>query len=237
MEWISDPNVWIAFLTLCALEIVLGIDNIIFISILTSRLPEAQQAKARRLGLFLAMFMRIGLLFSLTLIMRLTGPLFEVMGREISGRDLILLLGGMFLMYKSVREMHASVEEADDAPDSIRKAKYSSTVLQIVAVDLVFSLDSVITAVGMVDQISVMVAAVVVSVGVMMLASGPISSFVNRYPTVKVLALSFLIMIGLALVGEGLDFHIPKGYIYFSMAFSMGVEFVNILIKNRTPKK
>lgn len=237
MEWISDPNVWIAFLTLCALEIVLGIDNIIFISILTSRLPEAQQAKARRLGLFLAMFMRIGLLFSLTLIMRLTGPLFEVMGREISGRDLILLLGGMFLMYKSVREMHASVEEADDAPETIRKAKYSSTVLQIVAVDLVFSLDSVITAVGMVDQISVMVAAVVVSVGVMMLASGPISSFVNRYPTVKVLALSFLIMIGLALVGEGLDFHIPKGYIYFSMAFSMGVEFVNILIKNRTAKK
>ena len=237
MEWISDPNVWIAFLTLCALEIVLGIDNIIFISILTSRLPEAQQAKARRLGLFLAMFMRIGLLFSLTLIMRLTGPLFEVMGREISGRDLILLLGGMFLMYKSVREMHASVEEANDAPETIRKAKYSSIVLQIVAVDLVFSLDSVITAVGMVDQISVMVAAVVVSVGVMMLASGPISSFVNRYPTVKVLALSFLIMIGLALVGEGLDFHIPKGYIYFSMAFSMGVEFVNILIKNRTAKK
>lgn len=237
MEWISDPNIWIAFFTLCALEIVLGIDNIIFISILTSRLPEAQQAKARRLGLFLAMFMRIGLLFSLTLIMRLTGPLFEVMGREISGRDLILLLGGMFLMYKSVREMHASVEEADDAPETIRKAKYSSTVLQIVAVDLVFSLDSVITAVGMVDQIGVMVAAVIVSVGVMMLASGPISSFVNRYPTVKVLALSFLIMIGLALVGEGLDFHIPKGYIYFSMAFSMGVEIVNILIKNRTPKK
>jgi predicted tellurium resistance membrane protein TerC len=234
MEWMADPNVWIAFLTLCALEIVLGIDNIIFISILTGRLPSARQASARRIGLLLALVMRIGLLFTISWIMRLTAPLFTISGNEISGRDLILLLGGLFLMYKSVKEIHQKVEDAGNTDGNVRAAKYSAVIAQIVVVDLVFSLDSVITAVGMVDRIEIMVAAVIVSVGVMMISAAPISAFVNRHPAVKVLALAFLIMIGVALIGEGLDFHIPKGYIYFAMAFSVAVEFINIRIKNRS---
>ncbi len=234
MEWISNPDIWIAFLTLTALEIVLGIDNIIFISILTSRLPATEQAKARRLGLVLAMFMRIGLLFSISWLMKLTSPLLSFGTTEISGRDLILLLGGLFLMYKSVKEIHAKVEEAGKPAENVRKAKFAAVISQIIVVDLVFSLDSVITAVGMVDQIEVMVAAVVISVGIMMLAAAPISDFVNKHPAVKVLALAFLIMIGVALIGEGLDFHIPKGYIYFAMAFSVGVEFINIRLKHRS---
>jgi predicted tellurium resistance membrane protein TerC len=234
MEWITDPNVWIAFLTLCALEIVLGIDNIIFISILTGRLPAAQQASARRIGLLLALVMRIGLLFTISWIMRLTAPLFTISGNEISGRDLILLLGGLFLMYKSVKEIHQKVEDAANTEGNVRTAKYSAVIAQIVVVDLVFSLDSVITAVGMVDRIEIMIAAVIVSVGVMMISAAPISAFVNRHPAVKILALAFLIMIGVALIGEGLDFHIPKGYIYFAMAFSVAVEFVNIRIKSRS---
>jgi predicted tellurium resistance membrane protein TerC len=234
MELLTNPDVWIAFLTLCALEIVLGIDNIIFISILTSRLPKEQEAKARRLGLGLAMFMRLGLLFSISWLMKLTAPLLTVGSNELSGRDLILLLGGLFLMYKSVKEIHAKVEEAGKPAENVRQAKFSAVISQILVVDLVFSLDSVITAVGMVDHIEVMVAAVVVSVAVMMLAAAPISNFVSKHPAVKVLALAFLIMIGVALVGEGLDFHIPKGYIYFAMAFSVGVEFINITLKNRS---
>jgi predicted tellurium resistance membrane protein TerC len=234
MELLSNPDVWIAFLTLCALEIVLGIDNIIFISILTSRLPAEQEAKARRLGLGLAMFMRIGLLFSISWLMQLTAPLITLGTQALSGRDLILLLGGLFLMYKSVKEIHAKVEDAGKPAENVRKAKFAAVISQILVVDLVFSLDSVITAVGMVDHIEVMVAAVVVSVGVMMLAAAPISNFVNKHPAVKVLALAFLIMIGMALVGEALDFHIPKGYIYFAMAFSIGVEFINITLKNRS---
>jgi len=234
MEWITDPDIWIAFFTLCALEIVLGIDNIIFISILTSRLPEKQQAKGRRIGLALAMFTRIALLLSLAWMMKLTAPILVVGSNEISGRDLILLLGGLFLMYKSVNEIHAKVEEADQPPEKVRKGKFSTIIVQIILVDIVFSLDSVITAVGMVEEIGVMVAAVVTSVGVMMLAAEPISRFVNQHPTVKVLALAFLIMIGVALIGEGLGFHIPKGYIYFSMAFSVGVEFINIRLKSRS---
>jgi predicted tellurium resistance membrane protein TerC len=234
MELLSNPDVWIAFLTLCALEIVLGIDNIIFISILTSRLPAEQEAKARRLGLGLAMFMRIGLLFSISWLMQLTAPLITLGPQALSGRDLILLLGGLFLMYKSVKEIHAKVEDAGKPAENVRKAKFAAVISQILVVDLVFSLDSVITAVGMVDHIEVMVAAVVVSVGVMMLAAAPISNFVNKHPAVKVLALAFLIMIGMALVGEALDFHIPKGYIYFAMAFSIGVEFINITLKNRS---
>jgi len=233
MEWLSDPNIWIAFLTLCALEIVLGIDNIIFISILTNRLPPEQRVKARQTGLLLALVMRIGLLFSISWMMRLTTPLFVIGGNELSGRDLILLLGGLFLFYKSVNEIHNKVEEAGKTEESKRKLSYSSMILQIVVVDLVFSLDSVITAVGMVDEVGVMIAAVIVSVGVMMIAAGPISDFVNRHPAVKVLALAFLIMIGVALVGESLDFHIPKGYIYFAMAFSVAVEMINIRIKAR----
>lgn len=233
MEWITNPDIWIAFFTLCALEIVLGIDNIIFISILTSRLPKNQQQRARRIGLALAMFSRIALLFSLAWLMQLTTPFLHVMGHDISGRDLILLLGGLFLMYKSVREIHAKVEEADEPAENVRKAKFAAVISQIILIDIVFSLDSVITAVGMVNDIGVMVAAVVTSVGVMMLAAGPISDFVSRHPAVKILALAFLIMIGVALVGEGLGFHIPKGYIYFSMAFSVAVEFINIRIKSR----
>lgn len=234
MELLTNPDVWIAFVTLCALEIVLGIDNIIFISILTSRLPHEEQAKARRLGLSLAMFMRIGLLFSISWLMRLTTPLLTVTGNEISGRDLILLLGGLFLMYKSVKEIHAKVDDAGKPAEDIKKLSFSTVIFQIILVDLIFSLDSVITAVGMVSHIEVMIAAVIVSVAVMMLAAAPISNFVNKNPAVKILALAFLIMIGVALIGEGLDFHIPKGYIYFAMAFSIGVEFINIRIKNRS---
>lgn len=233
MEWLSDPNTWIALLTLCALEIVLGIDNIIFISILTNKLPVEQQAPARRVGLGLALIMRLGLLFTISWIMRLTAPLFTVLSNEISGRDLILLLGGLFLLYKSVKEIHSKVEAAGKSDEVKGTVSYASVIAQIVLIDLVFSLDSVITAVGMVDRIEIMVAAVLISVGVMMLSAASISAFVNRYPAVKVLALAFLIMIGVALIGEGLDFHIPKGFIYFAMAFSVGVELINIRIASR----
>ncbi len=233
MEWISNPDIWIAFLTLCALEIVLGIDNIIFISIVTNRLPEKRQNSARRIGLLLAMFMRILLLFSLTQIMAMTGNLFTVLGNEISGRDLILLLGGLFLIYKSVSELHDKVAGSKQSKHKKAPARYGATILLIVAIDIVFSFDSVITAVGMVDQIEVMIAAVVFSVGVMMLASGTISRFINQYPTLKVLALAFLIMIGVSLIAEGMNFHIPKGFIYFSMAFSILIEMINIRIKSR----
>lgn len=233
MEWISDPDIWIAFLTLCALEIVLGIDNIIFISIVTNRLPEAQQSSARRIGLLLAMLMRIVLLFSLTQIMALTGTLFTVFNHDISGRDLILLIGGMFLLYKSVSEIHSKVAETEKSKTKKPAARFGPTIVQIVLIDLIFSFDSVITAVGMVDRIEVMIAAVIFSVGVMMFAAGPISRFINRHPAVKVLALSFLMMIGLALIAEGVDFHIPKGFIYFAMAFSIMVELINIRIKAR----
>jgi len=237
MEWITDPNVWIAFLSLCALEIVLGIDNVIFISILSNRLPLEQQKKSRQIGLFLALFMRVGLLFSITWIMGLTAPLFTVSGYEISGRDLILLLGGLFLIYKSVKEIHHKVESADDPKDSVKKLSFQTVIFQIVLLDLVFSLDSVITAVGMVDRIEIMIAAVVISVGIMMLSAEGISNFVNKHPAVKILALAFLIMIGTALVAESLDFKIPKGYIYFSMAFSVAVEFINIKINVRPSDK
>lgn len=233
MEWLTNPDVWIAFVTLAALEIVLGIDNIIFISILTGRLPANQQARARRIGLGLAMFMRIALVFSLAWLMRLTAPLMTIAGNELSGRDLILLLGGLFLMYKSVKEIHAKVEEAEQPEGNVRKAKFAAVIAQILVVDLVFSLDSVITAVGMVDDIKVMVAAIIASVAVMMWAAAPISNFVQKHPAVKVLALAFLIMIGVSLIGEGLDFHIPKGYIYFAMAFSVAVEAINIRIHSR----
>lgn len=233
MEWISNPDIWIAFLTLCALEIVLGIDNIIFISIVTNRLPEKRQESARRLGLLLAMGMRILLLLSITWIMALTGDLFTIAGRDISGRDLILLLGGLFLLYKSVNEIHGKMSESGKSKLKKPAARYWPTIFQIILIDIIFSFDSVITAVGMVDHVEVMIAAVVFSVGVMMVASGPISRFINRHPTVKVLALAFLMMIGVSLIAEGLDFHIPKGFIYFAMAFSILVEFINIRIKAR----
>jgi predicted tellurium resistance membrane protein TerC len=234
MEWLADPNTWIAFLTLCALEIVLGIDNIIFISILTNKLPPEQRPRGRRMGLALALGMRVLLLFSITWIMQLTQPLFTVFNNEITGRDLILLLGGLFLIYKSVKEVHEKFEIGEESELKTKASTFNAIVLQIALIDLVFSLDSVITAVGMVDRIEIMIAAVIVSIGIMMLAAGPISEFVNRHPAIKVLALSFLILIGTALVGEGLNFHIPKGYIYFAMAFSVAVEFVNIKLRVRS---
>lgn len=234
MDWISDPDIWISFLTLCALEIVLGIDNLIFISILTNKLPQQQQAKARQLGLGLALVMRIGLLFSISWIMDLKDDLFNIGNVGISGRDIILILGGLFLIYKSVKEIHEKVEQANEKENELSKAAtFNAVIVQIILIDMVFSLDSVITAVGMTDYIGVMIAAVIVSIVIMMLSANIISGFVNRHPAIKVLALAFLIMIGVALVAEGMDFHIPKGYIYFSMAFAIVVESINIALGSR----
>lgn len=234
MEWINNPESWIALLTLTLLEIVLGIDNIVFISILAGKLPAEMQKKARQLGLFLAMFMRIGLLFSITWIVRLTAPLFTVIGNEISGRDLIMLGGGLFLIAKSTHEIHDKLEGEEG--DNIRRLSpsFAGVIVQILLLDLVFSLDSVITAVGMAKELGVMVTAVVISVGIMLVSAGKISGFVNRHPTVKMLALSFLLLIGTALIAEGLDFHIPKGYVYFAMAFSVMVEVLNIRLRRVT---
>ena len=236
MTLLADPNVWLAFFTLAALEIVLGIDNIIFISILVGRLPEAQRQRARILGLGLAMGMRIALLLSIAWIMGLRRPLFEVLGTGLSGRDLILIAGGLFLMAKSVLEIHSSLEGQEHHASASTAGTFGSMIAQIAIVDMVFSLDSVITAVGMVDHVEVMIAAVIVAVLVMMAMARPISEFVERHPTIKMLALSFLVLIGTALVGEGLGFHIPKGYIYFAMAFSVVVEMLNIRVRRgRTP--
>lgn len=227
MEWITDPQIWIAFGTLTALELVLGIDNVVFISILAGKLPPNQQQKARTVGLGLAMVMRVGLLFSLSWIIRLTEPLFGVLGQEISGRDLVLIAGGLFLLGKSTHEIHQRLE-GDEGSKSARVApSFLSVIIQILLLDIVFSLDSVITAVGMVNQLWVMIAAVVVAVLFMLVFAGPISRFVERRPTIKMLALSFLLLIGIMLVAEGLEQHIPKGYIYFAMAFSVFVEILN----------
>ena len=234
MEWISDPNLWIAFFTLTALEIVLGIDNIVFISVLVGRLAEAERDRARRFGLLLAMGSRIALLFSLVWIMGLTAPLFSVVGQEISGRDLILIAGGLFLLWKSVHEIHSSLEGPGGAADgtaSAGAATFGSVIAQIAVIDIVFSLDSVITAVGMTGNLPVMVAAVLASVGVMMVAAKPIGEFVDAHPTVKILALSFLVLVGVTLIAEGFGTKFPKGYIYFAMAFSVGVEFLNIRMR------
>ena len=236
MEWLADPNAWIALATLTALEIVLGVDNIIFISILCGRLPEHQRARARTLGLAFAMLTRIGLLLALSWMMTLTQPLFQLLGYEVSGRDLILVGGGLFLLWKSVHEIHNSLEgEADETMSAATAATatFGAVILQIAIIDIVFSLDSVITAVGMVEQVSIMVIAIVIAVGVMMFAAGPIGEFVDRHPTVKMLALSFLILVGVALIGEGSGFHIPKGYIYFAMAFSVAVEMLNLRMRAR----
>ena len=234
MEWLTDPQVWIAFVTLTALELVLGIDNIVFISILAGKLPADQQKKARLVGLGLAMFMRVGLLFSLSWIIRLTAPLFTVLGQAVSGRDLILIGGGLFLLGKSTYEIHELLEGDEGHGSARAAASFTSVIIQILLLDAVFSLDSVITAVGMVDEIWIMIAAVVVAVLFMMAFAGPISGFVERHPTVKILALSFLLLIGMTLVAEGLHQHIPKGYIYFAMAFSVFVEMINLRL--RKPK-
>ena len=233
MEWLLDPQIWIALATLTLLEIVLGVDNIIFISILVGRLPEHQRAKARFIGLSLAMLTRIGLLLSLAWIMTLTEPLFSILGKEISGRDLILIGGGVFLLWKSVHEIHNSLEGIEESGMAVAAASFGAVITQIAIIDIVFSLDSVITAVGMVDEVGVMVAAIVTAVMVMMVAAKPIGEFVDRHPTIKMLALSFLILVGVALVAEGWDYHLPKGYIYFAMAFAVGVEMLNLRMRAR----
>ncbi|RMF56691.1 MAG: TerC family protein [Bacteroidetes bacterium] len=233
MDWITDPQIWIALATLTALEIVLGIDNIVFISILAGKLPEHQQARARTLGLGLALGGRILLLLSLAWIMRLTTPLFEVFHYAISGRDLILIGGGLFLLAKSTHEIHNKLEGEEDGHAVRSGVTFAGVITQILLLDLVFSLDSVITAVGMVEQIPVMVAAIVIAIGIMMISAGAVSAFIHRHPTVKMLALSFLLLVGVALIAEGLDLHIPRGYIYFAMAFSVFVEMLNLKVRQR----
>jgi predicted tellurium resistance membrane protein TerC len=235
MEFLADPAVWIAFLTLSLLEIVLGIDNIIFLSILVSKLPPELQQRGRILGLAFAMVTRIALLFSITWLIRLTAPLFTVLSEEISGRDLILFIGGLFLLVKSVNEIHGALEGAEDTAGKKVKlrSKILGVVIQIGLIDIIFSLDSVFTAVGLVQQIEIMVVAIVIAVLVMMFMARPINEFIDRHPTIKILALSFLILIGVALIGESLDFELPKGYLYFAMAFSVGVEMINIRMRRR----
>ncbi|MDH6170804.1 putative tellurium resistance membrane protein TerC [Variovorax boronicumulans] len=236
LELVTNPQAWVAFATLTALELVLGIDNIIFISILVDKLPAAQREFARRTGLFLAMFMRVGLLLVLAWIVGLVAPLFSVFGKGISGRDLILILGGLFLIWKSTTEVHQSLEGEHEQKASAVKATLASVMLQIVIIDLVFSLDSIITAVGMVDDVRIMIAAVIVSVLLMMLFASPIGRFVSNHPTIKMLALSFLVVVGVVLVAEGFDHHVPKGYVYFAMAFSLAVEMLNIRMRKKAAK-
>ncbi|MFC0528753.1 TerC family protein [Phytohabitans kaempferiae] len=231
VELLASPEIWIAFATLLLLEIVLGIDNVVFISILAGRLPEHQQARARTIGLSLALITRLLLLASLSWVIGLTAPIFTVAGHEISGRDLILILGGLFLLAKATYEIHHSLEGAEQGPGR-KAASFASVIVQILLLDVVFSLDSVITAVGMVEHLSVMVAAVVVAMAVMLVAAGPVSRFVNEHPTVKMLALSFLLLIGGSLIAEGLDQHIPKGYVYGPIAFSIFVEFLNLRFRS-----
>lgn len=231
MEWLSDPQAWLALVTLTVLEIVLGIDNIIFIAILAGKLPAAQQGRARTIGLALAMLTRIALLFSLVWIMQLTRPLFTVLRHEISGRDLILLLGGLFLLAKSTHEIHNKLEGQEGHGQARASNSFFSVITQIILLDIVFSFDSVITAVGMSNRLGIMITAMVIAVLFMMFFSRFISDFVNRHPTVKMLALSFLLLIGVALIADGLDHHIPKGYIYFAMAFSVFVETLNLKMR------
>ena len=228
MDWLTNPDIIVGFLTLLALEVVLGIDNIVFLSILAGKLPRHQQKKARQIGLALALLMRVGLLLTLSAIIKLTNPLFSVLGQEVSGRDLILLIGGLFLIGKSTYEIHDKLEGHEGHASAKVAASFTSVIIQIMLLDIVFSLDSVITAVGMVDEIGVMIAAVIVAVGVMLVAAGTVIAFVDRHPTVKILALSFLLLIGVSLIVEGLHQHIPKGYIYFAMGFSLFVESLNL---------
>ena len=233
MDWLTDPNAWVALLTLTSLEIILGIDNIIFISVLVGRLPENERKRGRKFGLALAMISRILLLLSITWVMKLNDTLFSLLSNDISGRDLILLCGGLFLLAKSTHEIHHTMEDNESSDDSANKAvvTFGSVLLQVAVIDLVFSLDSVITAVGLADEIQIMILAIVISVVVMMLSATSIGNFVDDHPTVKMLALSFLILVAVTLVAEGLDFHFPKGYIYFAMAFSFFVEMLNLRVR------
>lgn len=233
MELLTDPHMWVALATLTVLELVLGIDNIIFISILVSKLPKDQQEMARRIGLFMAMFMRIGLLMLLSVIIGLVEPLFTVMAQPFSGRDLILLAGGLFLIWKSTGEIHHSLEGSEAPADVKAKVNVMATIVQIMLIDLVFSLDSIITAVGMVDDVRIMIAAVVISLGLMMLFAKSIGEFVDAHPSIKMLALSFLVVVGVVLVAEGFGHHVPKGYIYFGMAFAFSVEMLNIRFRKK----
>ena len=232
-EWLASPEAWVALVTLTALEIVLGIDNIIFISILVGRLPEAQRNFARRMGLGLAMLTRLGLLFSISWVMSLTEPWFEVFGNVISGRDVVLIGGGLFLLAKATHEIHNSVEGLDDEGHKVVANSMGMVLVQIAILDIVFSLDSVITAVGLVDHVSLMAIAIILAVLVMLMAAKSIGEFVDTHPTIKILALSFLILVGVTLIVEGFDVHVPKGYIYFAMAFSVGVEFLNLRMRRK----
>lgn len=237
-EWLSDPNAWASLLTLTALEIVLGIDNIIFISIMANRLPESQRAKARQFGLALALISRLALLASIAWIVKLTDPIFTIFDMGISVRDLILLFGGLFLLYKGTAEIHHTMEgHAEDGGPARAAATFGGVIMQIMVLDIVFSLDSVITAVGMASQLPVMITAVIIAVAVMLFAAGPTSRFVQNHPTVKMLALSFLILVGVALIADGLHFHIPKGYLYFAIAFSVAVEMLNLAASKRRRRK
>ena len=232
-EWVASPEAWVALVTLTALEIVLGIDNIIFISILVGRLPEAQRNFARRMGLSLAMLTRLGLLFSISWVMGLTKPWFELFGMSISGRDLVLIGGGLFLLFKATHEIHNSLEGAEDNNKQMVVTGLGSVLIQIAILDIVFSLDSVITAVGLVEHIALMAIAIILAVVVMLFAAKPIGDFVEEHPTIKILALSFLILVGVTLIVEGFDIHVPKGYIYFAMAFSISVEFINLRMRKK----
>jgi predicted tellurium resistance membrane protein TerC len=234
MDWLTDPQAWIALLTLTVLEIVLGVDNIVFISILSGRLPEHQQARARTLGLGLALFGRVGLLLGISWVIGLTRPFLSVAGNELSGRDVILLAGGLFLLAKATHEIHASVE-GTHGERKARAASFTSVLAQILVLDLVFSLDSVITAVGMAEHLGVMIAAVVIAILFMMVSARAVADFIERHPTVKILALAFLLMVGVALIADGLDFHVPRGYVYFAMAFSVFVELLNLRMRSRQP--
>lgn len=233
IELLTDPAAWIAFLTLTALELVLGIDNIIFISILVDKLPPARREIARRIGLFLAMFMRIGLLLALSWMIGLTAPIFSVLEHEVSGRDLILIAGGLFLVWKSTMEIHQLLEGEEGGESKAVAATFGAVIVQIIIIDAVFSLDSIITAVGMVDRVEIMIAAVVASVGLMLLFAPAIGRVVTDHPTLKMLALSFLMMVGMVLIADGVETHVPKGYIYFAMAFSIMVEVLNIRLRKR----
>ena len=233
MEWLTNPQIWIGLLTLTALEIVLGIDNVVFISILAGNLSPASRTRARRVGMLLAMGMRILLLLSISWIMGLTRPLYAIAGFELTGRSVILISGGLFLMAKSTREVHKKLEGGDEHDKARKAPSFLSVLIQIRLLDIIFSLDSVITAVGMVDHVGVMIAAIVIAVGVMMVFAGAVSRFVERHPTIKMLALSFLLLIGVNLIGEGLGFHIPKGYTYFAMGFSLFVEMLNLKLRKK----
>ena len=237
LELLSSPEIWASLLTLTVLEIVLGIDNIIFISIVSSRLPQEQQAKARSIGLMLALAMRLVLLSMIAWLAGLTTPLFNAFGQEISWRDIILIGGGLFLMVKGTMEIHHTVEATEEEKASLKKATFSAVIGQIVMLDIVFSLDSVITAIGMTDNLPVMIAAVVIAMAVMLFAAKPVSEFVNAHPTVKMMALSFLLLVGVALIADGMGFHIPRGYLYFAVAFSLGVECLNLWAKKNAAKK